>query len=510
QPVAVIDTPDAGAAHGEGDTALARFTAGIATIWHAWFGKGETIAYLQNNHIGATEMATDAKGKPIWQATYSPFGKFVPALTQAKSATGALGFELNLRLPGQYADAETGLYYNDHRYYDPARGRYMTPDPLGLRAGANSYAYVNGNPLKYIDPSGLVLFAFDGTGNSVAPPASSSISNVRKFYEAYDQKVNGLAYYITGIGTTDENMPVKGNTWTGDGFDARVALAFTFLDTFVDANLDQKGQPVVAIDIDVVGFSRGAAEARVWMNQLVRKLVDGRYTTARKNSRCINLRFEGLWDTVSHLVGLKNDEDYNFAIPSQIKYVAQAVALNEHRSGPANFDGRSIFDAPPNSSVPNRAELGFLGSHSDIGGGYGTGDLSDAALMWIIQQGKSQGIKFIDRTIADASWNKVTNPILHDLSGNATGIGGPPSHLPLSTDRKFMYGDGKSVNQAAAIVGGNTTTSARTFVSYYLSTCGSGDNWAVGQVDMTKYSAWLRAQGVNMGYTTLSPKPLCK
>lgn len=44
---------------------------------------------------------------------------------------------------------------------------------------------------------------------------------------------------------------------------------------------------------------RGAAEARVWMNQLVSKLVGGRYTTARKNSRCINLRFEGLWDTVS-------------------------------------------------------------------------------------------------------------------------------------------------------------------------------------------------------------------
>ncbi|MDP3673411.1 MAG: hypothetical protein Q8R69_27420 [Telluria sp.] len=47
-------------------------------------------------------------------------------------------------------------------------------------------------------------------------------------------------------------------------------------------------------------------------------------------------------------------------------------------------------------------------------------------------------------------------------------------------------------------------------MSYYLSTCGSGDNWAVGQVDMTKYSAWLSTQGVNMGYTTLSPKPLCK
>uniref|UniRef100_UPI00240E43CC RHS repeat-associated core domain-containing protein n=2 Tax=Rosenbergiella epipactidis TaxID=1544694 RepID=UPI00240E43CC len=61
---------------------------------------------------------------------------------------------VNLRYAGQYADAETGLYYNGFRYYDPLTGRYLQPDPLGLSGGLNSYVYALNNPLSYIDPEG--------------------------------------------------------------------------------------------------------------------------------------------------------------------------------------------------------------------------------------------------------------------------------------------------------------------------------------------------------------------
>ncbi|MFF4457878.1 RHS repeat-associated core domain-containing protein [Streptomyces goshikiensis] len=59
-----------------------------------------------------------------------------------------------LRYPGQLFDAETGLHYNFNRYYDPATGRYISPDPLGLAPALNHYTYVP-NPFTLWDPLGL-------------------------------------------------------------------------------------------------------------------------------------------------------------------------------------------------------------------------------------------------------------------------------------------------------------------------------------------------------------------
>lgn len=80
------------------------------------------------------------------QPKYSSFGK---ASIEVETV------ENNLRFPGQYYDLETGLYYNLHRNYDPATGRYLTPDPIGLEGGVNLYAYVLNNPIMREDPFGL-------------------------------------------------------------------------------------------------------------------------------------------------------------------------------------------------------------------------------------------------------------------------------------------------------------------------------------------------------------------
>lgn len=62
---------------------------------------------------------------------------------------------LNLRFPGQYYDAESGLHYNYFRDYDPETGRYVQSDPIGLQGGLNTYLYANGNSLRYADALGL-------------------------------------------------------------------------------------------------------------------------------------------------------------------------------------------------------------------------------------------------------------------------------------------------------------------------------------------------------------------
>ncbi|MDH1660888.1 MULTISPECIES: RHS repeat-associated core domain-containing protein [Stenotrophomonas] len=65
-------------------------------------------------------------------------------------------FEFAMCFPGQRYDAESGLHYNVQRDYDPASGRFVTSDPLGLHGGISTYGYVKGNPLTSVDPDGML------------------------------------------------------------------------------------------------------------------------------------------------------------------------------------------------------------------------------------------------------------------------------------------------------------------------------------------------------------------
>jgi RHS repeat-associated protein len=58
-------------------------------------------------------------------------------------------------LPGQYLDAESGLNYNVNRDYEPATGRYIQSDPIGLDGGPNTCAYVASNPFLFSDQLGF-------------------------------------------------------------------------------------------------------------------------------------------------------------------------------------------------------------------------------------------------------------------------------------------------------------------------------------------------------------------
>ncbi|WP_224317363.1 RHS repeat-associated core domain-containing protein [Streptomyces olivaceus] len=100
--------------------------------------------------LGTPTELMDEVGETVWQADASLWG--VPGERTIKSV------DMPLRFPGQYQDPETGWHYNYQRHYDPAIGRYSSPDPLGLEPDPNHYSYVD-NPHSWIDPLGLLSCA---------------------------------------------------------------------------------------------------------------------------------------------------------------------------------------------------------------------------------------------------------------------------------------------------------------------------------------------------------------
>lgn len=107
--------------------------------------RSNTLTYIHNDHLGRPELATNSAKAKVWSATNYPFDRSV--------TFDQLG-GLNLGLPGQYYDQETNTWNNGFRTYDSI-GRYLQSDPIGLAGGVNTYAYVGGNPLRYVDPLGL-------------------------------------------------------------------------------------------------------------------------------------------------------------------------------------------------------------------------------------------------------------------------------------------------------------------------------------------------------------------
>jgi len=114
------------------------------------------VTNLHSDHLYTPRLGTDSTQASVWQWESPAFGNAEPQVEAV---------EVNLRFPGQYADAESNLYYNWNRYYDPQIGRYVTSDPIGLGGGYNTYGYVEANPLVYYDPYGLQKRKWFDLGN---------------------------------------------------------------------------------------------------------------------------------------------------------------------------------------------------------------------------------------------------------------------------------------------------------------------------------------------------------
>jgi uncharacterized protein (DUF2235 family) len=300
-------------------------------------------------------------------------------------------------------DQETGLSYYGYRYYSPTMGRWLSRDPLGEAGGMNLVGFVGNSPENAADPLGLALYAFDGTWND--REKMKRPTNVAKLADIYD----GLVAYRKGVGTDWYSKHIGGMTGAGGG--NRIEDMYDDL-VRIYTTPDPKGENQ---KIDIIGFSRGAALARTFVNYINSKggvqlrALDG----SPSGVVCpVKIRFLGLFDTVGSfgiIPGNSIDPGHDFSIPSNVENVRHAVALDEKRG---MFPLSSVLSDPNHPLADRRiVEMGFRGAHSDIGGGYEDGDRSNFALMWMRDEGVSAGVPFGSLAEGDtgARW-----PIIHD------------------------------------------------------------------------------------------------
>ena len=111
-----------------------------------------TMYFVHNDHLGTPQFVTDGNEQVVWEQSQTAFGE---AVVDEDPDGDSTSFTYNQRFPGQYFDEESNLHYNYFRDYDPTIGRYVQSDPIGLNGGINTYSYVGGNPVNFIDLYGL-------------------------------------------------------------------------------------------------------------------------------------------------------------------------------------------------------------------------------------------------------------------------------------------------------------------------------------------------------------------
>lgn len=358
-----------------------------------WVKDSSTYYYYIVDGNKNVRSMLDVSGNEVAQYDYNPFGKIT-------ASSGTYKDTNKYRFSSEYHDDETGIVYYNYRPYLINIGRWLSRDPIGVLGGVNLYGFVNNDAVNNTDLLGLALYAFDGTGMDKDNPARGGRTNVAILYDIYQ----GKGHYVAGVGSGNWFDRAWGG-YTGSGGAAKLSEMYSKLVEFWKAG-DH--------DIDIIGFSRGAALARAFANMINEKGIeispaqyveygDISYYTGRRRSRkvkdavvvaCPKIRFLGLFDTVGSFGIPGNDVNlgYNLKIPGFVDYTAQATALNETRT---KFPLSSIYGPNEPINLKKKIEKGFRGVHSDIGGGYK--DSPYAAykpLYWMWQRGKSKDVPF--------------------------------------------------------------------------------------------------------------------
>jgi len=144
-------------------SSLSQMTVNGNTLYFAYDASGTPLSvtyngtsyYYATNLQGDVTAILDGSGTAVVQYTYDAWGNILSA---TGSLSGTLGICNPLRYRGYVYDTETGLYYLQSRYYDPALGRFISADALASTGqgilGNNTFTYCGNNPVSRADDGG--------------------------------------------------------------------------------------------------------------------------------------------------------------------------------------------------------------------------------------------------------------------------------------------------------------------------------------------------------------------
>jgi uncharacterized protein (DUF2235 family) len=210
-----------------------------------------------------------------------------------------------------------------------------------------------------------MLFAFDGTWNSDSAGTEKD-TNVCWFAQAY----GGKTLYLPGVGTRFGAIGHAIGGMTGAGGRTRIDEALDALAASLDDGDDT---------VDVVGFSRGAALALHFCNQVEKR-------------HALPIRFLGLWDCVPSfgIASIDLNIGWELDLPDNVAKCYHALALDERRH---TFHLHRLNAHVEHADQEGRLfELWFRGVHSDVGGGNDNPSLSSIALAWIFRAAQKHGL----------------------------------------------------------------------------------------------------------------------